>query len=75
MKRTTVILVGLLALSACTNYQGPKANCFDDAQVTRSANNFMSIAASDNVVVSTRNDPVKNCSFETLGAPAGTGGQ
>jgi len=79
MKLTATILLGVLALSACTSYQGPKANCFDSEPATRAKHELtsgsLSFAAQSNVTLSTRNAPMKNCSFETLGAPAGPGGQ
>ena len=71
MKFNAIILLGVLGLSACTEYQGLEANCFEGDTVTRSANNFMSISASD-VVLSTKNATTNNCTFEPL---AGAGGQ
>ncbi|GGA31953.1 hypothetical protein GCM10011498_36440 [Amylibacter cionae] len=79
MKLTITALLGVLALSACTNYQGPKANCFDGGSTTRAKHDLtsesLSFAAQSNATVSTRNAPMKNCTFEALAAPAGPRGQ
>ena len=79
MKLTTTILLGVLALSACTNYQGPKANCFGGDTVARASSDLttgsLSFAAQSSITVATRNAPLKNCTFEALGAPADAGGQ
>jgi hypothetical protein len=79
MKLTTSILLVVLALSACTTYQGPKANCFDTGTVARAQTDLtsgaLSFAAQQTGTVSTRNAPLQSCTFVALGAPAGAGGQ
>lgn len=72
MKVTTTILAAALALSACTTYQGPKANCFGEDTVARSSNNIstetLSFSAGSN---SMEHRAGKKCAFEPFSTPKG----
>jgi hypothetical protein len=61
-------------LGACGDYQGPKANCFDQDAVTRSTNSF-SFLQSPSGRISTSTAPVGDCNFVALDAPKQTEAQ
>ncbi|AUR22501.1 MULTISPECIES: hypothetical protein [Halocynthiibacter] len=72
MTRTVLLLLGLASLSACGEYQGLTANCFDNTSdvVTRSANS-MSFLPQSGGRLSTSTAPVDDCNFTPLGGPGG----
>jgi hypothetical protein len=80
MKFTPFIIFGLLGLSACGEYKGLQANCFDGGRsatsdtgvVTRSANSLSFLPQND-ARVSTKTVPVSDCRFTALGGPTGAG--
>lgn len=72
MTRTVLLLLGL-TLTACGEYQGLTANCFNTdsgATVTRSANSLSFLPQSSGRF-STATAPVDDCSFTPLGGPGG----
>lgn len=74
MTRTVLLLLGLATLSACGDYQGLTANCFDNtntsAAVTRSANSLSFLPQSGGRL-STSTAPVDDCNFTPLSGPGG----
>ncbi len=74
MTRTVLFLLGLVSLSACGEYQGLTANCFNNggssAAVTRSTNSLSFLPQSGGRV-STSTAPVDECNFTPLGGPGG----
>ena len=74
MKPTAFILLAALGLSACTNYQPSKANCFNAGTVTRNANSFSFLASQNEQIVS-RNAGLSDCAFTPLGGETEPGVQ
>lgn len=71
MTRTVLLLLGLGTLTACGEYQGLTANCFDNNSspaVTRSANS-LSFLPETGGRLSTSTAPVDDCTFTPLGGP------
>lgn len=77
MKFKSFMIFGLLGLSACGEYKGLQANCFDGgssggAVVTRSANSMTFLSQSNDGVASSKVS-VSDCQFTTLGGPLDAG--
>lgn len=79
MKLTSLMFLAALGLTACGDYQGLQANCFDGGNnassntdvVTRSANNSLNFLPQSGDRVSTSTAPVSDCTFTALGGPGG----
>lgn len=79
MKLTSLMILAVLGLTACGDYQGLQANCFDSgnnaasntAVVTRSANSSLNFLPQNGDRVSTSTAPVSDCTFTALGGPGG----
>jgi len=82
MKFTPFIIFGLLGLSACGEYKGLQANCFDGGRsaasdagvVSRSANSLSFLPQNGGGVASSK-APVAECQFTALGGPSGAGSE
>lgn len=80
MKLTSTMILALLGLSACSDYQGLQANCFDgrntssnDADVVTRASTSLSFLPVEGGRLSTSTAPVSDCTLTALGGPADAG--
>lgn len=73
MTRTVLLFLSLVTLSACEEYQGLSANCFNSdyfASVTRSANS-LTFLSQNGGGSSTSTALVDACNFTPVGEPVG----
>ncbi len=74
MKPTALIFVAGLCLSACTDYQEPKANCFNRDTVNRATNNLIFLLSANEPTATPAKLP-SGCLFVPIGGSAEARGQ